>query len=457
MKLAIKLAIQKTHSVFLGTLLAFLLTACASVDRVEYPISASPAEEVSKLDQEMNEAVAAQHDVLAPKEIKRGQKHLKEAKEELADGDLDDFWDELGMAQAYLNKAEEVAAKRAPKVQAVLDMRQKAIEAGARRHSDTRDELGELDESFKKNARELDRDSINEARWERTLINYGALHVNTVRDANLGEARSLVRMAKKNGARTYAPSTLREAEASIDRAERAIALQPENTEAYEPLTTQANEMARTLVAVNATSRQASGQTNEEVARAIVNRNRALSSMQAELQGADAEATLARRALASEAEWNKALQEARAEFSEDEAELYRQGDQLLIRLKKINFPVGGTEVPEQSKDLLTKVSTVIEELNARNVEVQGHTDATGSPKVNKAISEKRAASVADFLESEVGEADVEMKTVGYGFEKPIAANRSKEGRAINRRVDIVITPTRVGASEQDSQQEKVQPQ
>jgi len=463
-----KWSIQRNaRSLFLGAISAALISGCASIERVQYPAAANPAEEVSKLDQEMNEALTAQHDVLAPKEFRRSQRHLDEAKEELAKGDVDDFWDELGAAKAYLDRAEQIAARRAPKIQAVLQTRQAAIDAGARRFEDTRKEIGALDDSLRKNVRALDKNGLKNEIWDRTSVNYGALHVNTVRDAEVGEARDMIASAKKRGARIYAPRTLREAEIALEQAERAIGAQPDNKASYLPLTNRANEQARLLVAVTATSRKASGQTNEQVAREIVGRNRALSNMQSELQGADAEAAATRRALASkeeslqgmaasnlglrsESEWNKALEEARAEFDEEEADVYRQGDRLLIRLKKINFPTGSAEVPEDSKELLTKVTTVIEELNAKNVEVQGHTDSTGSPQINKKISKKRAEAVAGFLEDEVDE--VQVKAVGYGFEKPIAANRSKAGRAINRRVDVVITPTKVGASENREQDE-----
>jgi outer membrane protein OmpA-like peptidoglycan-associated protein len=434
------------------------------VDRVQYPNSANPSEEVSKLDQELEQSAAAQHDVLAPKEYDRAIRHLNEAKRELADRDMDDFWDELGTAKAYLDKSGQLADVRGQRIQGALQARQKAIDAGARRFDPTRKSLHELDDSFKKNAASLDKKRINGEIWDRAVVNYGALQVNTVREANLGEARTLIKTAKDRGARTYAPNTLRNAQDAVERAERAIADQPENAAAYTPLANRANELARTLIAVTATARRASGQTNEQVARDAVARNQALASTKAELQGADAEAALTREALAekdaslrglaaanvglrSEQEWNQAINEAREEFSEDEADVYRQGDKLLIRLKKINFPTGSAEVPDQSKELLTKVATVVEELNAKNVEVQGHTDSTGSPAINQRVSKDRAEAVADYLEDEVE--DVKVKAVGYGYKKPIAANKSKAGRAMNRRVDVVITPTKLGASEDDS--------
>lgn len=452
---------RNARALLFGAIATFLLGGCASVDKVKYPNSANPQEEVSKLQEEFGQTESAQNDVLAPKEYDRAVKHFNVAKRELADKDKDDFWDELGTSKAYLDKANQLAAVRGQRVQGVLQARQKAIEAGARRFEPTRKALHEEDESFRKNAASLDKTRIDGEVFDRAVVQYGAIQVNSIREANLGEARSLIKTAKERGARTYAPKSLRDAEEVMARAERAIADQPENPAAYQPLANRANELARYLVAVNATARKASGQTNEEVAREAVARNQALSSTRAELQGADAEAAMTRAALAdrdaslrglaaanvglrSEQEWNQAIEEARAEFNEDEADVYRQGDKLLIRLKKMNFQSGSANVPADSKELLTKVSTVIEELNARNVEVQGHTDSTGSAAVNKKVSKDRAVAVAEYLEDEVE--DVKVKAVGYGYEKPIAANKTKQGRAQNRRVDVIITPTKVGASE-----------
>lgn len=435
-------------SVGLGILTALLIAGCSSVRKAEYPATADPATEVSKLTEDIEKSVGMQADVVAPKEIRKSQENLKDARKELADGDMDDFWEEMAESRGYLNRAQELYNLRSNKVTPVLNQRQAAIDSGARKFKSTREELDELDESFRANSRSLDAAKVDQDIWNRAAINYAALRVNAIREEQVGEARSLIREARKDGARVYAPQTLAQADQALQNAEKVIAENPDSPEVYQPAAAQANEAARTLVAVNATARNASGKSNEEVARRMVAQNRQLATTKGELAGASAEASLAMMTLRSEQEWNKALEEARAEFTEDEAEVYRQGDKLLIRLKQINFPTGSAKVPEKSKPLLTKVSTVIEELNAKNVEVQGHTDSTGGMKVNKKISKARAESVAGFLKDEVEEMDVDLKAVGYGYQHPIASDKSKAGRATNRRVDVVIVPTRVGASEVD---------
>ena len=72
-----------------------------------------------------------------------------------------------------------------------------------------------------------------------------------------------------------------------------------------------------------------------------------------------------------------------------------------------------------------------------IEVEGHTDNVGKAEVNKKLSQKRADAVKDYLIKKGIEAD-RLSAIGYGSEQPIADNKTKEGRAQNRRVEFKIT-------------------
>jgi outer membrane protein OmpA-like peptidoglycan-associated protein len=69
---------------------------------------------------------------------------------------------------------------------------------------------------------------------------------------------------------------------------------------------------------------------------------------------------------------------------------------------------------------------------------GHTDNTGSAAYNYDLSQRRAASVAAVLRNS-GVAGSRLQIVGRGFDQPIASNATAQGRAQNRRVEIVIRP------------------
>ncbi len=74
-----------------------------------------------------------------------------------------------------------------------------------------------------------------------------------------------------------------------------------------------------------------------------------------------------------------------------------------------------------------------------VQVVGHTDNTGSAAHNQSLSERRAQSVAAILTGN-GVASGRVMTVGMAFNQPISSNDTPGGRAQNRRVEIIITPT-----------------
>ena len=87
-------------------------------------------------------------------------------------------------------------------------------------------------------------------------------------------------------------------------------------------------------------------------------------------------------------------------------------------------------------MLSKINDMIKFVNAELVVVEGHTDSIGTATLNKTLSTKRAISVANYLAALAG--GYKIGYVGYGESRPIASNETKEGRAINRRVDLVVT-------------------
>jgi len=75
--------------------------------------------------------------------------------------------------------------------------------------------------------------------------------------------------------------------------------------------------------------------------------------------------------------------------------------------------------------------------ASQITVEGHTDSVGTNEINKDLSVKRAESVKKYLVSQGLPENLTVGTAGYGSEKPLTTNKTKIGRATNRRVDIVI--------------------
>ncbi|GAA3954778.1 OmpA family protein [Allohahella marinimesophila] len=125
------------------------------------------------------------------------------------------------------------------------------------------------------------------------------------------------------------------------------------------------------------------------------------------------------------------------FDIDEAEVYRQDNDVLIRAQGFVFSPGDSEIAAVNFPLLNKVIESIRTFKDARIVVSGHTDSSGDDDSNMLLSQSRASKVAAFL-SEVGGFESQRFTsVGYGEQRPIASNESSEGRAENRRVEVLI--------------------
>jgi OOP family OmpA-OmpF porin len=125
------------------------------------------------------------------------------------------------------------------------------------------------------------------------------------------------------------------------------------------------------------------------------------------------------------------------FSTDEAEVLRRGDDVIIRLYGFYFPVGKAEVAAQNYSLLNKIAVAIVKYPNATVEVEGHTDNTGSKNANMRLSKERAENVAEFLVKVAGIEKDRVKSTGVGSLRPVFSNDSEENRAKNRRIEVVI--------------------
>lgn len=110
----------------------------------------------------------------------------------------------------------------------------------------------------------------------------------------------------------------------------------------------------------------------------------------------------------------------------------------IVLRGVNFHTDSDKLTDTSTGILDNVATTLSSHPEIKVEVGGHTDSDGDAVYNKDLSQRRASSVVTYLMGK-GVATDNMQAMGYGEEKPIATNETKEGRASNRRVEL----TRLG--------------
>ncbi|MDQ6950519.1 MAG: OmpA family protein [Mariprofundales bacterium] len=127
------------------------------------------------------------------------------------------------------------------------------------------------------------------------------------------------------------------------------------------------------------------------------------------------------------------------FAKGEAKIMINVDgSILLRLTGLHFHSGHSTVASGQLPLLGKVAKALALYKERNAHIEGHTDNRGDMKRNRALSLKRAESVRDVLITS-GVAASRLKALGYGDIYPIASNGVKRGRAMNRRIDVVIQP------------------
>jgi outer membrane protein OmpA-like peptidoglycan-associated protein len=120
-----------------------------------------------------------------------------------------------------------------------------------------------------------------------------------------------------------------------------------------------------------------------------------------------------------------------------AEIERVGEGIKITFREgIQFPVNSSVVSEASKTNLKDLAETLNKYKDTNILIEGHTDITGTREHNMKLSDARAKSVSDYLES-IGVASKRITTEGYGPDQPVGDNNSDYGRQQNRRVEVAI--------------------
>lgn len=119
--------------------------------------------------------------------------------------------------------------------------------------------------------------------------------------------------------------------------------------------------------------------------------------------------------------------------------------------RVFFDTNKSNIKPQYKDEIAKVATALNEFPNATARIEGHTDNTGPRKLNERLSLARANSVKSAL---VGEFNIDasrLSTQGFAWDQPIADNKTKEGRAMNRRVFAAITGSRTVLAQPEAAQ------
>lgn len=130
---------------------------------------------------------------------------------------------------------------------------------------------------------------------------------------------------------------------------------------------------------------------------------------------------------------------RAKLEGSGVRVVRNGDQIeLIMPGNITFDVNQSTIKPSFSNTLESVGLVLKEFDQTVIQIEGHTDSTGSRDYNQLLSERRASSVRDFLLNQ-GIEPGRTRAVGYGPRYPVASNDTAAGREQNRRVELTLVP------------------
>ena len=258
----------------------------------------------------------------------------------------------------------------------------------------------------------------------------------------LYQARNAVRIAQAIGAETYADEGYTRATQALEQAEQFA----KDKKQAKMAPSKAREAAQSA----------------EAARLLATSKIELARRAAEKADADAKLAEAQASASEEArrraEAEETAQGLRAKLLQQFSVILDTRDTargLIVNLGDVLFDVNKSTLRPPAREKLAKLSGILLAHPGLTLEIEGHTDATGSDEYNQKLSEQRANSVRDFLVGENLSADA-ITAQGLGKTKPVASNDTAEGRQKNRRVEIVVSGDIIGTEVQKEKEATSKP-
>ena len=142
-----------------------------------------------------------------------------------------------------------------------------------------------------------------------------------------------------------------------------------------------------------------------------------------------------------------VKDLKSEIEKGEIKVTQIRDKLSVNLvEKVLFDSGRAEVKAQGEEVLKKVGAILRDVKGKEIRVEGYTDDVPIGEnlrkrfpTNWELSTQRATNVLRFLQDQAGLDGARLSAVGYGPFRPVADNKTPEGRSQNRRIEIVLAP------------------
>ena len=445
--------------------------------------------------QNLNEARRAQADLLAPKNYDQAIKYYKEAESDYDKGrNLEDVRQKLRAATAYLKKASE--AIKLANVTFVYSIKARKDALSAEASSYAAEQWKKAEDKFLEAAMRLEDGNVNDAKKGSSEAEtlYRQAELTAIKANYLNETWELLKQAEEKDVKKYAPQTLAHARELISKAENELNTNRYDTDVARDLARQGKYEAQhaiylaqvvrylrdkkesiesylldaekpltsiaTAMDFVASFEEGFDKTTAQIVDGIKALQDSLARMTQELNTSNDQIALLKArvdemieklggveqeksALAMRMEAQAKIREQFAAvekmFTRDEAQVFRSGNDIIIRLVGLSFSVGKSTIEPQYFTMLTKVQNAIKVFPECTITVEGHTDSYGSDEMNYGLSQQRSDAVKQYLIANMGMEESKINSVGYGENRPIANNETQEGRTKNRRIDVLIHP------------------
>lgn len=439
----------------------------------------------AQADEALKAANAARASVLAPKSYGDAAKYYRSAEEKLERGrSIESIRSDLERAAASLRNAAEATRVANLTLTSAIQSRDDAEAASAETFA--ADEWRKAEERFASAAVRLEDGNLNNARSRANDAEelYRAAELTAIKANYLDETRRLIAQADDERVERYAPKTLEKAQSLLDRAERALSTNRYDTDEPRSLARQAkyevkhamylaetlkpvrdrdvsledfalaNEIALIRIAgsldlVAELDQGHEAPANEIVARIdtlqkdayeLNERRSQIMELETEIQRLEQDLGTQSERLATQEAQRQRFRQVESMFAPGEAQVFTQGQNVLIRPVALVFPTGSSQIETQYFAALRKVQDAIRVFPDSEIVIEGHTDSFGGDDTNLTLSQARAESVREYLLANMRELDAgNVKPIGFGESRPVANNETLEGRAKNRRIDVVIRP------------------
>lgn len=478
---------RPTMRLAIYTLAFGLLTGAANMSAAQQ-IKASLFYET---DAAFKAAQAANAQLLAPRSFDKAMRHYDNAKAKFERGkNLDSIRAELADATQYFRQATAASEKASKELRSLIKTRDDAAKVKASQYAP--DSWKRAEQNFSKAMIELERGANEPAklRAEEADKFYRDAELTALKATYLSEARLLIARAEKAKVGRYAPITLAKAKSLLQRAEKALTQNRYDTDLPRSLAQDAKYEAKhamylakavqtarkltteqlilewerpiTQIAAAADMRaefeegyqeptnkiiayiddqqvqaQRLDQNINDLHGEITDLHGQVAKMRQQLGGATEERIVLSERLETQARVRKQFAQVETMFTRNEARVLRESNDVILRLVGLSFDVGQANIAPKNFQLLTKVQGAIQTFPNSKLIIQGHTDSYGSDTANYALSQRRAEAVRAYIMANMRIDSSKVSAIGYGETKPIANNETPEGRARNRRIDIVI--------------------